>query len=151
MNDDLTISTIIENGSRAYNAADDDTTNIKESLDIIVDLNKHLPKIYGGRIKFQDVRLFILHDRLFMSSGFFLVPICVSIGDVLINPPDTGREYWATLLSSPALCKQSDNAAMVEVLYTGKMTDCIYMLLEMQYEYGSKMQVKVGKTFNFFT
>ena len=152
MNDDLTISTIIENGSRAYNAADDDdTTNIKESLDIIVDLNKHLPNIYGGRIKFQDVRLFSLHDRLFMSSGLFLVPICVSIGDGLINPPDTGREYWATLLSSPALCKQSDKAAMVEVPALYRKNDRLHL-----YVTGDAIRIRFkdatesGKNFQFF-
>lgn len=48
--------------------------------DLVVDINQHLPRIYGSKIKLQDVRVFRIHGRIYFSSGIFLIPICIETG-----------------------------------------------------------------------
>eukprot|EP01082_Thalassiosira_pseudonana_P007796 g6360.t1 g6360 contig23:282506-283525(-) len=106
------------------------------SLDIVVDVNAHLPKIFeGGSLKFQDVRLFIIHDRVYMSSGVYLVPICVTISGV-----DTQSR-------SPAICKE-DASQMVEIPALFANNDrCLRLFVT-----GDAIRMKnaEGKTFNSF-
>lgn len=106
------------------------------SLDIVVDVNAHLPKIFeGGSLKFQDVRLFIIHDRVYMSSGVYLVPICVTISGVDIQS------------RSPAICKE-DASQMVEIPALFANNDrCLRLFVT-----GDAIRMKnaEGKNFQFF-
>jgi hypothetical protein len=118
MNGDLTIATVGD-----------------DSLDIIVDINAHLPKIYHGRLKVQDVRLFILHDRVFVSSGVFLVPICVKI------------DGFAPERGSVAICNDDDHT-MEEIPALYRKNDRLRLFVM-----GDAIRLKNadGKNFQFFT
>ncbi len=79
LTDKLQVAPVWGNNNSNNENIDEQSTT---SLDIIVDINAHLPKIFhGGRrkVKVQDVRLFTIDDRVFMSSGEYLIPICVAI------------------------------------------------------------------------
>ncbi|KAL9188992.1 hypothetical protein ACHAXT_011482 [Thalassiosira profunda] len=104
-----------------------------DSLDIIVDINAHLPKIFGGRTKVQDVRLFVLHGRVFMSSGVFLVPICVTVGGMVDSSPT-------------AICTNGDGS-MEELPALYRKNDRLRLFVS-----GDAIRLKGtdGKNFQFF-
>ncbi|KAL7535019.1 hypothetical protein ACHAXR_008016 [Thalassiosira sp. AJA248-18] len=111
-----------------------------DSLDIIVDVNDHLPKIFHGRIKFQDVRLFVLNDRVFMSSGRFLVPICVKIDGIVSGSGDSSS-------SSPAICNDGGNNDLEEIPALYRRNDRLRLFVT-----GDAIRIAEvdGKNFQFF-
>lgn len=109
-----------------------------DALDVIVDINAHLPKIFGRRLKFQDVRLFALHDRVFMSSGVDLVPVCVKVDGI---GADAGS------LSSPAICAEDNDDALEELPALHRNNDRLRLFVS-----GDAIRMKDanGKNFQFF-
>ena len=70
--------------------------------DLVVDINQHLPRIYGSKIKLQDVRLFEMRGRIYFSSSTFLIPVCIE------TQGSPGLELRAA-------CDDSDGDSKVEV------------------------------------
>ena len=89
---------------------------VDSSLDIIVDLNSELPKIFGSqwitkqrKRLLQDVRLFYIHDKVFLSCEAYLIPICVKIND---DTASQGKEM--NIPTSSAICTQ-ENEVLEEI------------------------------------
>lgn len=95
----------------------DDGSVVDSSLDIIVDLNSELPKIFGSqwitkqrKRLLQDVRLFYIHDKVFLSCEAYLIPICVKISE---NTTNQGIE--TNIPTSSAICTHGDNKLLEEI------------------------------------
>ncbi|KAL7472563.1 hypothetical protein ACHAXS_013828 [Conticribra weissflogii] len=87
-------------------------TDVSSSLDMIVDINSLLRHIFTGKgtkkyFVFEDVRLFIIHNQLYMSIRMFLFPICITIDHRGITLPRTPP--------SPAMCKGNSSSSMTEL------------------------------------
>ena len=89
---------------------------VDSSLDIIVDLNSELPKIFGSqwitkqrKRLLQDVRLFYIHDKVFLSCEAYLIPICVKISE---NTASQGIE--TNIPTSSAICTE-ENEVLEEI------------------------------------
>jgi len=130
LDDDLNIATTLDND---------------DSLDIIVDINANLRMIFQRpRLKFQDVRLFILHDRVFMSSGPYLIPICITVDGIGTT---TGESLP---ISSPAICKNNnpnDNHQLQELPALYRKNNRLRLFVS-----GDAIVMKdtEGKNFQFF-
>ncbi len=91
-----------------------------ENLDAVIDIDYHLNRIFrqrGWKQAFEDFRLFILHDRLFLGSRRFLLSICLTIEtsskndggiDEMLSSPILCRANVSTLTEIPILYKSSD-------------------------------------------
>ena len=75
--------------------------------DLVVDINQHLPRIYGSKMKLQDVRIFGLRGRFYLSSGTFLIPICIEakgLGlDLLVKCKDGDLKTEVPALFGPSI------------------------------------------------
>ena len=142
LNDNLQVATIPNNN------------NTHDSLDIIVNLNQHLPKIYGRQFTrkqrkrlLQDVRLFQLHDRVYLSVEAWLIPICIQI----TNKNKIGLSDLISE-SSPAICKQNDNTLEeLPALYRSSNRLKLYITGDIIHVQGTVTPKGViGKNFQYF-
>jgi len=125
--------------------------NIYDSLDIIVDLNKELAKIYGKQFTrkqrkrlLQDVRLFQLHDRVYLSVEAWLIPICIQITND--DESNLMQEF------SPAMCKLNDNTMEeIPALYKSNYRLKLYVTGDIIHIQGTVTPKGViGKNFQYF-
>ena len=121
---------------------------------MIIDLNKHLPQIYGRQFTrkqrkrlLQDVRLFQLHDRVYLSVEAWLIPICIQI----INDKD-GLSSDLISESSPAICKLNDNTIEeIPALYRSNDRLKLYVTGDIIHVQGTVTPKGViGKNFQYF-
>mmetsp|Transcript_27448 Transcript_27448/g.56209 ORF Transcript_27448/g.56209 Transcript_27448/m.56209 type:complete len:447 (-) Transcript_27448:68-1408(-) len=101
-------------------------TGVSPSLDMIVDINALLRHIFTGKgtkkyFVFEDVRLFIIHNQLYMSIRMFLFPICITIDHHGIESSQAPP--------SPAMCKGNASSSMTELPAIYRSNDHMHLFV----------------------
>jgi len=105
--------------AKELSTEDGESSSGGEYFDVVIDIDHHLGRIFPQRRwkqAFEDFRLFILHDRLFLGSRRLLFSICLSVETA------SKTNHTIAAMSSPLLCK-ADVSSLTEIPILFKSTD----------------------------